>query len=39
MGIINKTKRMNGIQIGLWNKIGKRGLPLINISFKKKELE
>jgi hypothetical protein len=36
IGLINNAKRMTGIQIGLWNKIGKRGLPFINMSFKKK---
>lgn len=36
IGLVNNSKKMTGLQIGLWNKIGKRGLPFLNMSFKKK---
>jgi hypothetical protein len=32
--MFNKTLDLRGIQIGLWNKNGKRSLPLINWQFK-----
>ncbi|HEX2628796.1 MAG TPA: hypothetical protein VHM26_07290 [Chitinophagaceae bacterium] len=30
IGLFNNCKRLKGLQIGLWNKSGKRGLPFIN---------
>lgn len=30
IGLLNSCKRLKGLQIGLWNKSGKRGLPFIN---------
>jgi hypothetical protein len=33
IGLVNQAENFKGIQIGLWNKIGKRGLPFINIGF------
>ncbi len=33
LALINKADDLKGVQIGLWNKIGKRGLPFINIGF------
>jgi hypothetical protein len=30
IGLVNYCKDLKGIQLGLWNKSGKRGLPLIN---------
>jgi hypothetical protein len=36
VGLINNAKSLRGVQIGLWNKIGKRGIPIINMSFKQK---
>jgi len=35
IGLINKATKLNGVQVGLWNKIGNRGFPLINMSFKR----
>lgn len=35
IALINNATRLRGVQIGLWNRIGKRSLPLINMSFKK----
>ncbi|ADR23421.1 hypothetical protein MATR_27290 [Marivirga tractuosa] len=35
IGLINSAAQLNGMQIGLWNRIGKRGFPLINMNFKK----
>ena len=34
IGVFNKTKRLRGFQIGLWNVNNKRSLPLINWNFK-----
>ena len=36
IGLVNVAKEMRGVQIGLWNKTGKRGLPIINMSWGKK---
>ena len=36
IALVNRTQAMTGIQIGLWNQIGKRKIPLINMSFKTK---
>lgn len=30
IGLFNRCKRLKGVQIGLWNKSGKRGLPFMN---------
>jgi len=30
IGLINNCKNLKGLQIGVWNKSGKRGLPFIN---------
>jgi hypothetical protein len=37
IGLVNSSKNMTGVQIGLWNRIGNRGLPIINMSFRKKK--
>lgn len=37
IGLYNSCKDFRGIQIGAWNKNGKRKLPLINWNFKKQE--
>ena len=34
IGVFNKTKRLRGFQMGLWNVNNKRSLPLINWNFK-----
>ena len=36
IGLINHANNLIGVQIGLWNRNGKRGLPFINIGFKRK---
>ncbi len=33
VALLNHAENFKGVQFGLWNKIGKRGLPLINIGF------
>lgn len=33
IGLFNYCKDCKVVQIGLWNKIGKRGLPIINFRF------
>jgi hypothetical protein len=38
IGLVNSSKTLRGVQIGLWNRIGKRSLPIINMSFKKKNM-
>jgi len=38
IGLVNSSRTMRGIQIGLWNRIGKRSLPIINMSFKKEKM-
>ncbi|HEV7781378.1 MAG TPA: hypothetical protein VGO58_08930 [Chitinophagaceae bacterium] len=30
IGLFNSCKQLKGVQVGLWNKSGKRGLPFIN---------
>lgn len=37
IGVLNFSKDLRGFQIGLWNKNGKRSLPIINWQFKKAE--
>src|SRR6218665_430864 len=37
IGIYNEAKDLRGIQIGVWNKNGRRSLPIINWQFKKAE--
>jgi hypothetical protein len=37
IGLTNFAKDFYGIQIGLWNKIGKFGFPFLNLRFKKKK--
>jgi hypothetical protein len=42
IGIVNKSKNLRGIQIGIWNVNQKRKLPLLNWNFKQtkeKEIE
>ncbi|MBP7496941.1 MAG: hypothetical protein KA792_04680 [Bacteroidales bacterium] len=36
IGLTNYCKDCVGVQIGLWNRMGKRSLPIININFKRK---
>lgn len=33
IGLVNHCRKLKGLQIGLWNKSGKRGLPFINWGF------
>lgn len=33
IALFNEAKNMKGVQLGLWNKIGNRSLPFINLSF------
>jgi hypothetical protein len=33
ISLFNYASEMTGLQIGLWNKIGDRGLPFVNLSF------
>ena len=35
IGVVNKSKNLRGIQIGIWNVNQKRRLPLINWNFKR----
>ena len=35
IGLINTATKLNGVQVGLWNRIGNRGFPLINMSLKR----
>ncbi len=39
IGLINYAKDFQGVQFGLWNKIGKLGFPFINFRFKKNKKE
>lgn len=36
IGLVNRTKEMTGMQIGLWNIIGNKGYPIVHFRFKKK---
>jgi len=38
IGVANFSTDFQGVQIGLWNKIGKIGLPFINVRFKKRKI-
>jgi hypothetical protein len=39
IGFVNKTIKLKGFQIGLWNKNGERSLPLINWNFKDEKVQ
>ncbi len=36
IGVVNKAKRLRGIQLGIWNINERRKLPLINWNFRTK---